>query len=404
MKSIFRKTRKPSSNFRCFRSASRLLRNSRLACGTFRFVTRLAEQVSRQVLADSRNVGTPWSLGVSLRNIIMKLEDAIIHWVPNKNSESAFELSENTSLLFDSKFWGKKIEESILKNYTIEVQDIPETPSTVIQNIRLLKFAKQQDFIKYSQRIATILYSAQSKHGISDGFLIFFRGERNDKSFVCMLKLEGMQGSEADFNKQRKAYEMKSLEKVLITNKTKVFKMAFFEFDDGHLMHTYVMDDQINRQEVSKFWLVRFLGCRYPQTTEYYTHAFYEFIVKFAGNKRIDSKESLKILSGLYAELNNNNKTLSLAKFAEEYIPPTALAEFNSESSKTDVPQAKFPKSVNAKLKKLINIRKLTLEEGITIQVPQESLDSKKIIRIEEIKGERFLILKSKIIKESPSK
>lgn len=327
-----------------------------------------------------------------------------MHWVPNKNSESFLELSENTSLLFDSKFWGKKIEESMLKNYTIEVEDIPATPSAVVQNIRLIKSAKKQGFVEYSQRIATILYSAQSKPGISDGFLIFFKGERNGKSFVCMLKLEGVQGSEADFNEQRKAYEMKSLEKVLITNKTKVFKMAFFEFDDGHLMHVYVMDDQINKQEVSKFWLVKFLGCRYLQTAEYYTRAFYEFIVKFAGNKRIDSKESLKILNGLYAELNNNNVTLSLAKFAEEYVPPTVLPEFNNESFKTDIPKAEFPKSVNQKLSKLINIRKFTLEEGITIQIPQASIDSEKIVRIEEKKGEKFLILKSKIIKESPSK
>ncbi|PJZ47524.1 hypothetical protein CH362_18675 [Leptospira saintgironsiae] len=29
---------------------------------TFRFVTRLAGQVSRQVLTDSRNVANPWSL------------------------------------------------------------------------------------------------------------------------------------------------------------------------------------------------------------------------------------------------------------------------------------------------------------------------------------------------------
>ncbi|MBM9591035.1 nucleoid-associated protein [Leptospira sp. 201903075] len=334
----------------------------------------------------------------------MKLESAIIHWVPNKNSDSSFELSENRSILFDAKFWGKRIEESLLKNYTIEVQDIPETPSTVIQNIRLIKSANDKGFIEYSQRIASILYDAQNKAGISDGFLIIFTGERNGKDFVCMLKLEGMQGSEADFNKQRKAYEMKSLEKVLITNKTKVFKMAFFEFDNGNLMHTYVMDDQINRQEVSKFWLVRFLGCRFPHTTEYYTRSFYEFISKFAGNKRIDSVESLKILSGLYAELTSNNKTLSLAKFAEEYIPDTALEEFNKESDKTDIPKAKFPKSVNEKLRKLIKIRKFTLEEGITIQIPQASLDSKVIVRIEEVKGERILILKSKIIKESPSK
>ncbi|PJZ64098.1 hypothetical protein CH371_19965 [Leptospira wolffii] len=33
-----------------------------MAFGTFRFVTRLAGQVSRQVLTDSRNVVKPWSL------------------------------------------------------------------------------------------------------------------------------------------------------------------------------------------------------------------------------------------------------------------------------------------------------------------------------------------------------
>ncbi|EMO27458.1 nucleoid-associated protein NdpA domain protein [Leptospira interrogans serovar Bataviae str. HAI135] len=166
--------------------------------------------------------------------------------------------------------------------------------------------------------------------------------------------------------------------------------MAFFEFDNAHLMHTYVMDDQINKKEVSKFWLVKFLGCRYLQTAEYYTHAFYEFIVKFAGNKRIDSKESLKILNGLYAELNNNNVTLSLAKFAEEYVPPTVLPEFNNESFKTNIPKAEFPKAVNQKLSKLINIRKFTLEEGITIQIPQASIDSEKIIRIEERKRRKI--------------
>ena len=351
------------------------------------------------------NVDNPNALYASLKKMLnkqMQIEDAVIHWVPNKNSKFSIELSENTSLIFDEEFWSDRIEESISKNYTIEVEDIPSTPSTVIQNIRLIKSANEILLLELTKRVAMILFDAQNKSGISDGFLIFFRGVRKDREYVCMLKLEGIRGSEANFNKQRNSYEMKTVEKLLITNKTKIFKMAFFEFDDGHLMHTYVMDDQINRNQISKFWLTQFLGCKYIHSTEYYTNEFYSFITDFSTNKRIDTNESLIILSGLYSELSSNNKTLSLAKFSEEYIPETALPEFNNLSSKRDIPLAEFPKFVNPRLNNLIKIRKFTLEEGITIQIPQTSLDSKKIVDIVEKKGIRYIILKSKILKENP--
>ncbi|WP_167882670.1 hypothetical protein [Leptospira licerasiae] len=50
-----------------------MLRNLRLASGTFRFVTRFAEQNSRQVLTHSRNVAKPWSLDAIAQKLIVGL-------------------------------------------------------------------------------------------------------------------------------------------------------------------------------------------------------------------------------------------------------------------------------------------------------------------------------------------
>jgi len=330
----------------------------------------------------------------------LSIHDAILHWVPLNVNDKQPKFSEKTAMQINENFWLKKISDSLNKHYTREVEEIAEQPGNVTQNIRLLIGAPTEDFIARSITVATLLHNVQ-KGNVSEGFLIFFRGDYENNKFLCLLKLEGMEGSEADFNKSRKSYEIRPLESILLTNKSKVFKMAFFIVKQGHLKKIHIMDDQVNRNEISDFWLTKFLGCRHVQKPERLTHEFYDFINGFSNSKRLSSKESQDIKIGLIAELNSQSKTISLSKFAKKYVPGEMLSLFNSKAENTNLPLRDFEKIIGPPLEKQLSVRRLILEHEIAIQIPVAALAHQNKIRIDQMdNGEYQIVLKAKILKD----
>lgn len=330
----------------------------------------------------------------------LSIHDAILHWVPLNVNDKQPKFSEKTAMQINENFWLKKISDSLNKHYTREVKEIAEQPGHVTQNIRLMATATTDDFITRSITVATLLHNLQ-KGNVSEGFLIFFRGDFENKKFICLLKLEGMEGSEADFNNSRKSYEIRPLESILLTNKSKVFKMAFFVMSQGHLKRIHIMDDQVNRNEISDFWLTKFLGCQHIQTPERLTREFYDFINGFSNIKRLSPKESRDIKIGLIAELNSQSKTISLSKFAKKYVPAEMLPLFNSKVKNTNLPLRDFEKVIDPPLVKQLSVRKFILEHEIAIQIPEAALAYENKIRIDKIdNGEYQIVLKAKILKD----
>lgn len=331
----------------------------------------------------------------------MNLERVIVHWVPPKVTGDTLRLSNSAWLDFDREFWIARIGDSMSKQYTREIEDIPATPSNAVAKIRLLIACSSDDFVLYSQDLAFVLYAAQSHHLVSAGFLIVFRGEEGQERFICIMKLEGVRGSEARFDDRKESFEIRPLEKILLTEKTRVFKMAHFRFSGPHLMKSLAMDDQLNRDEISHFWLTSFLGCRYLEAPEVLTRNFFTAVSQFSKSQRLTLDEAIKVRTALFSELNSNAKTISVSHFADNYVPPTAIVEFNKFIEKSGVPLRDFEKKLDPVVRKALAVRKFLLEENILAYVPQNVLDAGRFAEIRKgQRGQAVLKIEAPIVKE----
>ncbi|WP_032929789.1 hypothetical protein, partial [Leptospira santarosai] len=186
----------------------------------------------------------------------------------------------------------------------------------------------------------------------------------------------------------------------VITEKTRVYKMVYFEFQNGLTVKGLAMDDQVNKREISNFWLIHFLGCRRKFSSEDLTRKYFDFIFRFSSEKGLSSIESQTIINALYSELNSRKKVLSLAKFSEDYIPEESLTRFNKLSEKEKIPLHQFEKKVGEKLKTKLEFRRFELEGGIKAFIPIGLIDENHSVKLQKRSSGWFLDIKSKIIRE----
>lgn len=330
----------------------------------------------------------------------MLIEKLILHWVGKSSSAKTLVKSEKLAVEFDHNFWKSKIESAFDKKRCYEVAFKNDTPSTVGMFIRGLKSAVgDEKFIKVSHDLADFLYTEQNKKNTSNGFLVILKGKTDEeKEYLCLLKLEGLEGSEAIFNNSRKSYDLKQLQSILLTKKTKVFKMAFFIMNGLHFLKMYVMDDQNKKEEIADFWLKSFLGCDFIETPENLTKKLFDFVSDFSNSNRLTVDEKLNLKIGLNAEMNSKTKTLKLSTISKKYIPDDLLEHFNSKSKKENIPLHEFEKKFSPSIQKRISIRQFYLEENIFVKMPQILIDEERLVKYD--KANKVLSLSAKVIKE----
>ncbi|MBM9588815.1 nucleoid-associated protein [Leptospira sp. 201903075] len=329
----------------------------------------------------------------------MKIDRVIAHWVPTNDSSRKLQLSENYPSTFNTSFWVDKIDDSLIKKKCYDIEFIANKQDKIGLLIRQLRGAQKEKFIEYSQELGTYLYEAQSKKSISDGFLIVIKGKNdNDRDYVCLLKLEGIQGSEALFDPKSKSFNLRNIENILLTEKTKVFKMGYFEFDGHNILSKKAMDDQIQKGEIATFWLTNFLKCKMAEDPESNTKKFYNYISEFAIKGRLKPQESINLSLALASEMNSFDKTLNISEFASKHLPSELLEEFNNKATTAKVPMFEFEKKIPTSLKMKIEKRTFFLDGNIIVIAPQIEIYSKTPrIKLEKSGTEKFLSLREKI-------
>lgn len=323
-----------------------------------------------------------------------------MHWVPHKkNEENPIKLSSKPSSVFNANFWASRITESIENHKIIEIEPRVDG-SQVLHQSELLIQCNDTEYVEYTQDIAEYLHRAQNNGNISDGFMIVFTGitDFNNK-FVCILKLEGLSASEAVFDDEDSTFNFKQIDNIIITNKTKIFKMFYVEYDGVTTAKMVALDDQRSGNELSNFWLYDFLGCKLVETPPNLTKQFFSFINKFSDDKRLSTNESINIKNALYTEMNSNTKTLSLKKFKEKYIPEEFQQYFDAEVKKNQISEKDFPKEFDNKFKKQITTRKYLLEGEIIAIIPQSTIQEEKFVTITKKTDGEYMKINSKIKK-----
>jgi hypothetical protein len=239
----------------------------------------------------------------------MKIEKAIMHWVPHKKDvDNPIKLSSKIAQEINKKFWSDIIAESIESNKTFDIENRTE-PGQIISQTQYLIQANNQQFVDYTKDMAEYLYSKQNRKNISNGFMVVFTGiDDYNRKFSCILKLEGVEANEATFDEKNDTYNFTDLKNIIFTRKTKVFKMVYVEYDGTTLSRMLAMDDQRTDKEISDFWLYDFLDCKLKDTALNLTKGFFNFIKGFSENERLTPRESIKIKADLFSELSSNKK------------------------------------------------------------------------------------------------
>ena len=124
--------------------------------------------------------------------------------------------------------------------------------------------------IETSKAVAQHLFNAQQNVRSSPGLLVVASGTVDTGACLAVLKLQKQEGLNLERvgSSGAETYSLEHLKRLMLTNDTRVFKVALFEADgvvDPDDVHALVSDKQrfsSPEKRMADFFLKGFLGCR----------------------------------------------------------------------------------------------------------------------------------------------
>jgi len=176
-------------------------------------------------------------------------------------------------------------------------------------------------FVPPSQEMANHLYNSQPPISPS-GLLIVVACTVDTLAGLAIIKIEKEEGARIirqDTSTGKKTFDIRHYKDLILTPRTKVFKVALF-VGDKDSCEARACDNQrayTSYTELANFFLQRFLGCRMAEIPSISTKKFYENTALF----KSDPERYARIYNHLVSELTSEKSSLSPKKFAEHYIP-----------------------------------------------------------------------------------
>ncbi len=253
--------------------------------------------------------------------IINKL---IIHDIPKhrKGEDGSPNYSEAESVISDQLrlFFQDKIKEALHKVQAIRICYKEELSAAANKTREII--ASDSDFIEHSKFLASELFRIQKGNNAA-GILLIMRGHIKDSSICCILKLERDHGAQINFNDSTKSFDVHSVENLLLTKKSKVFKVLLLvdrcncNVDyDGYLID--YQSDMKHKKGISSFFL-DFIGCVPYDDPKISTKNFYNYTRSFIENVEDPLLQS-KYIQDLNSYLQKNQTSFSPQEFASDYL------------------------------------------------------------------------------------
>lgn len=323
---------------------------------------------------------------------LINLERVIIHDVPKhrKNdpvivtpnySQNESEITDGLRLFFKGKINLALGGELAFKVCFCDSEEISSVP-------RYIKEILYQDevFVEHSKLITERLFQIQAGTN-SAGIILIIKGTLEQKPICIVMKLERDSGAQLRLNENTRTYNIEEVHDLMLTQKTKIFKIALF-FDRTSFEIDYdgmLMDCQCNlktKKEAKTFFMEDFLGCIAYDDPKIATQKFYNLTKSFIGTID-DAIIRAKYTQDLNSYLQRNQQTISPRQFAEEYFTDTA----HKNSYQRFLIEKKFNFGAFMKENSLINnaIKKIIIdfENDISILGKEGSLDNVRLIPME---------------------
>ncbi|MGE9313295.1 nucleoid-associated protein [Niabella sp. CJ426] len=319
----------------------------------------------------------------------ISFNEVIVHTLPkHKKNEDDVEprFSERMSPLTLSlkSIFKDKIVQALRSDKSLKLLYNPESSSTIStiakEVIEELAIGKSEHFVANSKKIAKNLFDIQ-KGNNNEGILIIIPTKVNQSSALLLIKLEMDSGAQLVLNEKTKSFDINSIEDLMMTKKTRVYKVALLlkKSLQGVKYDALVTDNQIDMKakvEIKSWFINDFLGCKPFKDPKVLTQNFYNYTKAFIETIDDDLKKA-KYHQDLNSYIGKNIDYLNPEDFANDYLSTTAEKNsYKNYLKNKEFDFSRFQKDITQIDKK---IRKMTMEfaNGITISSDSGNINDK---------------------------
>jgi hypothetical protein len=274
-------------------------------------------------------------------------------------------------------FFKEKIIETVGSSSAYDVIFDGATASPVPQLVRDFLSGSGISFVEMSKSIAKHLHDAQG--GVNPGGLVTVVDcGIGDNRAIGILKLEkeaGVRLRETTHEGLR-TFDVSYIRDLILTRKTKLFKIGFFyPSDGGGDPAGAVCDEQrgyMPQTEIASFFLTAFLGCRLAEDPRITTKHFFLVAQDFFNEQIEDPVDRTQALTHLLSEVTNQRTRINVREFARSSVPTQKRQPFLNYLEQQGVSVREIRKDIElieAQTKKMA----LEFENGVTVVGTREA-------------------------------
>ncbi len=271
-------------------------------------------------------------------------------------------------------YFQKRIAESLERAAYPVIAD-PErsspTPALVFAHLK----DKSTDLVETSRAMARHLFDAQQSVNSSPGLLVVATGTLSTGPCLAILKLQKHEG----LNLERigdagaETYSLEHLRRLMLTNETRVFKVALFDSSDVHEVDDLgglVSDKQqfsSPEKRMADFFLKIFLGCRLRDDPAQVTSRFYVAAERYINDAVSDPEKRARYHRALITELTNQSDTVNPRGFAEQHFDQADRASFVAHVKTDGITVPQFPRDTTL-IESRLREEEYVLNSGIRVR------------------------------------
>lgn len=323
----------------------------------------------------------------------LDIQQAIVHDIPKHKKKdfsitptfSAKESELSTSL---KDFFKESIIKALGRDRAFKIIYNAKSNSPIHKCVNSI-LTTEDRFVFQSKEIGQHLFNIQKGNNAS-GILFILKCDLSEHKVCVIMKLERDDGARLTMNEVTKSFDISEVKDLMLTSKTKVFKIAMLVNRDNYGIDFDgdIMDFQINikeRKELSSFFIDDFLGClpyRDPKVT---TQNFYNLTSVFIKTSIPDKIKQAKYLQDLNSYLQRNINILNPKEFSDEYL----ITSFEQDEYKAFLKTKDFDFKSFAKDLSLIKSKvekfMVSFKNGISILGSKGTFENN--VKLEELKN-----------------
>ena len=309
----------------------------------------------------------------------LKIDRLIIHELPNRDRGTTGVVSDDVSPLPKGvrHFFEERIRFALTySGIPVEFQANPSSPVPGLVGDSLsVRTLTPKAFVAASQKVARHLFEITT--GVhSEGLICVVYGSLQSARAMALVKLENEEGLRAKLKGSagNQRFEIEVVPDLMLTQHTRVFKVALFEQTTTGTVEALACDNQRARgQLLAEYFLAEFLGCQLVAKPDVTTRKFLEITETFINSLVSDPTARSRYHTALLAELGSNNTSIRARNFADDHLAPEDRPGYLTALKEADVPTT-FKKDT-ALVKNRLHRTRYDFDGDISVSVPPSAID-----------------------------